>query len=172
MRVGPIGYLFDTEKSVLDEATKSAQISHNHKDAITGAQVVAICIFLARHNKSKTYIKQYIENKFGYSFNETIEELRERNTFDLNCKVTVYCAIMCFLASHDFQSAIQLGLSIGGDADTICCIIGSIAEAYYKNIPEDLIEFAKERIDSRMLAVINKFYGKVKMNSKIKIIKK
>ena len=47
MRVSPIGWLFDEWEDVIEEAKKSAIVSHNHPEGIKGAQCIAEAICLA-----------------------------------------------------------------------------------------------------------------------------
>ncbi len=139
MRVSSVGFAFEEETKVLAEAKRSAAITHNHEEGIKGAQAVAMAIFLARKGKSKQEIKDYVEHKFGYNLNRTIDEIRPSYTFDVSCQGSVPESIIAFLESENFEDAIRTAISIGGDSDTIASITGAISEAYYKLIPEELI---------------------------------
>ena len=81
-----------------------------------------------------------METHFGYDLSHTCEEIRPGYTFQESCQGTVPEAIIAFLDSTDFESAIRLAVSLGGDSDTIACITGGIAEAYYKEIPEEIVK--------------------------------
>ena len=140
MRASPIGWYCDSIDDVLKEAKKSAEVTHNHPEGIKGAQAVAAAVFLARKGKSKTDIKEYIETKFDYNLCRKIDEIRPQYTFNESCQGTVPEAIIAFLESNDFESAVRLTVSIGGDSDTIACITGAIAEAFYKKIPKHIAE--------------------------------
>jgi ADP-ribosylglycohydrolase len=140
MRASPIGWFYDNIDSVLAEAQKSAEVTHNHPEGIKGAQAAAAAVYLARTGKSKNEIKQFIVERFGYNLDRTIAEIRPGYTFDVSCRGSVPEAIIAFLESTDFENAIRLAVSIGGDSDTIACITGGIAEAFYKTIPEYIIE--------------------------------
>lgn len=140
MRVSPIGFAFKTLEETLNEAKKSAEVTHNHIEGIKGAQSVAAAIFLARNNSSKEEIKSYIENNFGYKLDRTINQVRFENQFDETCQGSVPESIICFLQSNDFEDAIRQSISIGGDSDTIACICGGIAEAFYKHIDKKIID--------------------------------
>jgi len=107
MRVSPIGFAFNDEKKVLDEAKKSAEITHNHEEGIKGAQAIAMCVFLARKSKTKKEIKKYVEYKFGYDLNQTIEEIRPNYKFDVSCQGSVPESIIAFMESTDFEDAIR-----------------------------------------------------------------
>ena len=113
---------------------------HNHPEGIKGAQATAAAIFLARNGKSKEEIKDYITKTFGYNLDRTCDEIRPEYDFNESCQGTVPEAIVAFLDSHDFESAIRLGVSLGGDTDTLTCITGGIAEAYYKAIPQNITD--------------------------------
>ena len=135
MRVSACGWVADTLEETERIAKISAEITHNHPEGIKGAQATAAAIFMARTGKSKAEIKGYISAKYGYNLNRTCDEIRPKYEFDGSCQGTVPEAIIAFLESTDFESAIRLAVSLGGDSDTLACITGGIAEAYYKVIP-------------------------------------
>lgn len=138
MRVSPVGVIGKDIIEVLDMAKYTAEITHNHPDGIRGAQAVASAIFLSFHGYSKEYIKDFIESKFKYDLSKTISEIRPDYDFDATCTGSVPQAIIAFLESKSVEHAIRLAVSLGGDADTQASIAGSIASAYYKNIPIDI----------------------------------
>src|SRR5450759_2824672 len=139
MRVSPVGFAFETIVDVLNEAKRSAEITHNHPEGIKGAQAVASAVFLAKKGSTKKEIRNYIESNFNYNLNRRIFDIRPLYNFDISCQGSVPEAIIAFLESNDFENAIRLAISIGGDSDTIASITGSISEAYYKDIPEEII---------------------------------
>jgi ADP-ribosylglycohydrolase len=141
MGVSPIGFAFKDLETVLTEAKKSAEVTHNHPEGIKGAQATAATIFLAITGKSKDEIKSYIEEKFGYNLQRTIDEIRPNYRFDVSCQGSVPESIIAFLDSTDFEDAIRNAISIGGDSDTIACICGGIAQAFY-GVPESIGEMA------------------------------
>ena len=140
MRVSPVGFGFNSLDKVLEEAQNSAKPTHNHPEGIKGAQVTASSIFLARKGASKGDIKTYIEDNFAYNLNEPLDQIRTNYKFDETCPGSVPQAIRAFLESNDYEDAIRKAISIGGDSDTIACIAGGIAQAYYKKIPNAIIE--------------------------------
>lgn len=119
MRVSPVGWAFDTLEETLKAAKQSAEITHNHPEGIKGAQAVAASIFLARTGMSKQAIKQYVETHFGYDLNRTCDEIRKTYRFDETCQGSMPKSIIAFLESTDYESAIRLTISLGGDADTM-----------------------------------------------------
>jgi ADP-ribosylglycohydrolase len=131
MRVSPIAYWKDTLEKVLEIATQSTDVTHNHPEGIKGAQAVASVIFMAKSNKGKEEIKKYIEDTFNYDLSESCDSIRQWYKFDVTCQGSVPQAIRCFYEATDFEDAIRLAISIGGDSDTIGCMTGSMAEAYY-----------------------------------------
>ncbi len=157
MRVSAIGYAFDTLDEVLNEAKKSAEPSHNHPEGIKGAQAVAASVFLARKGYDKQYIRGYITDTFSYNLNRTVEQIRPIYRFDATCPGSVPEAIIAFLDSTDFENAIRLAVSIGGDSDTIACITGGIAEAYYKGVPDDIKKKVLSMLDDRTREVVEGF---------------
>ena len=156
MRVSAAGWLYDTLERTREVARWTAQVSHNHPEGIKGAESTASAIFLARNGKSKDEIKNYIETEFGYNLNRTLDEIRPTYHHVESCQETVPEAITAFLESTDFEDAIRNGVSLGGDADTLTCITGGIAEAFY-GVPQNLIEECRNRLDKSFLAVIDKF---------------
>ena len=135
MRVSPVGWFFDTLEETLEVAKISAEITHNHPEGIKGAQATAAAIFLARTGKSKEEIRSYIEDTFGYDLSKSWEYWHPRYGWESSCQGTVPQAIIAFLDSTDFEDAIRKAVSLGGDSDTLACITGGIAEAFYKEVP-------------------------------------
>ena len=157
MRVSPVGFAFDTVDKVLSEAKSSAEVSHNHIEGIRGAQAVALAIFLARKFENKTIIRDEISSRFPYDLNRTVDEIRRGYRFDVSCQGSVPESIISFLESQSFEDAIKNAVSLGGDSDTMACIAGGIAQAYYKKIPEWMIREVKEKLPFDLLKVLNSF---------------
>ncbi len=158
MRVSPVGYAFETREKVLDEALKTAAITHNHPEGIKGAQAAAMAVFLARTSQSKNKIKKEIQTGFGYDLDRTLDEIRPAYHFDISCKGTVPQAVIAFLESVSFEDAIRNAISLGGDSDTLACICGGIAEAFYKEIPLDLLTLVREKLTTDLWSKTMDFY--------------
>lgn len=159
MRVSPIGWAFDSYQEVLRQAELSAAVSHNHTEGIKGAQCVADLIYHLRTGKiDKDAVKRCVKHSFGYEI-PPVAQIRETNSFNETCQVTVPQAISCFLEAKDFEETIRLAISIGGDSDTIGAIAGSIAEAYYK-IPDNIAVVAISKLPDDMFTVLHSFIGK------------
>lgn len=139
MRCSPTAYFANTLEEAIDLAAKSAKVTHNHPEGIKGAQATAAAIFLARSRESKQTIKERIEDMFGYKLGATVEEMRNKHSFDATCQITVPEAINAFLEGNTFEEVIKKAIWIGGDTDTIAAIAGSIAAAYY-GIPNTFVE--------------------------------
>jgi ADP-ribosylglycohydrolase len=153
MRVSPVGWLFDKEQTVLNEARKSASCAHNHPEGIKGAQATAIALYFARKGKEKLFIRQYITAKFGYDLHKTVDEIRKTYLYNESCQGTVPEALICFFESNSFEDAIRKAISIGGDSDTIGAITGGIAEAFY-DIPVELANKARSYLPNDMLEIL------------------
>ena len=110
-----------------------------------------------RKGSSKKEIKEKFESLFDYVLSQKLEQIIQSYTFDSTCEGSVPQAIIAFLESKDFEDAIRNSISLGGDADTQACITGSLAEAYYKNIPDEIASFVKWRIENDLLAVLDQF---------------
>lgn len=157
MRVSPVGFAFDTIDEVLLEAQRSAEVTHNHPEGIKGAQAIAASIFMAKLGQSKEQIREYIEDDFGYDLHQTIDEMRPWYRFDETCQGSVPQAIIAFLESSDYEDAVRNAVSLGGDSDTLGCMTGGIAQAYYKQIPNYIAERVREFLDEDLLAVVDEF---------------
>ena len=157
MRVGPIGVAFNNENDVLKEAEKSASCSHNHIEGITGAQAIALSVFLLRNGASKDELKERIGKVYDLSLN--VDEIRRINHYNETCQITVPQAIRSFIDSTSFEDAIRNAISIDGDSDTIAAMTGSLAEAYY-GVPEDLKRKAERFLPDDMRVILDQFYNR------------
>ena len=157
MRASAVGFSFNDIETVMEVAKQSAKVTHNHPEGIKGAQATATAIFLARQGKSKQAIKDYITQSFDYNLDFTLDEIRPTYKFDVTCQGSVPQAIVAFLESSDFENAIRLAISIGGDSDTIACITGGIASAFYKLIPTEIMDFVVDKLPSEYIEIMNKF---------------
>lgn len=147
MRVSPIGFVGDSIESVLNKAKKSAEITHNHEEGVKGAQATAVSIFLARMGQPKEEIKGFVESQFDYDLSIPIDTIRPSYEFDVSCQGTVPPAIRAFLDSKNFLHAIQLAISLGGDSDTLACITGGIAHAFYGKLNKEIIAYIFQTLD-------------------------
>jgi len=156
MRCSANGWVFDTLEETERVADLSAAITHNHPEGIKGAQSTAAAIFMARNGKSKEEIKEYISTRYGYNLNRTCDEIRPVYDWDSSCQGTVPEAMVAFLDSTDFESAIRLAVSLGGDSDTLACITGGIAEAFYGEIPNEMALKTWNLIPTDFKAILKK----------------
>jgi len=136
MRVSPVGFAFDSVEEVLKQAGMTAEISHNHPEGIKGAQATALAVYLARTGNSKEDIREQISRRFGYDLQRSVEKIRPAYSFRISCQETVPEAIVAFLDSVSYEDAVRNAISLGGDSDTLACITGGIAEAYYGGVPQ------------------------------------
>jgi ADP-ribosylglycohydrolase len=157
MRVSPVGFAFDTLDEVLAWAERSAAVTHDHVEGIRGAQATATAIFVARRERDKDAIKRAVESRFGYDLGARLDDIRPTYGFTELCRRTVPPALIAFLESTDYESAIRNAISLGGDADTLACICGGVAEAYYGGVPDDLVARARTLLDARLLDVVDRF---------------
>jgi ADP-ribosylglycohydrolase len=160
MRVSPIAYAFGDLETVLAEAEKSAEVTHNHPEGIKGAQALAHAIFIALHGATKEDIRKQISSLYGYDLDRTIDEIRPDYSFDVSCQGSVPEAIIAFLESTNFEDAIRLAISIGGDSDTIASMAGALAEAFYMEIPSAMEEQAFALLTEDLLAMTKRFVDK------------
>ena len=152
MRVSAVGWFFDTLEETERVAAISARITHNHPEGIKGAQATAAAIWMARNGKSKEDIRNYIEKTYGYDLHKTYEYWHPIYKWESSCQGTVPQAIIAFLDSTSFEDAMRKAVSLGGDSDTLACITGGIAEAYFKEIPR----FMADRVAERFPGIFHK----------------
>lgn len=160
MRVSPIGYAFNDLDSVLREAKLSCVYTHNNREAIQGAMAVAGCVFLARTGVLKEEIRNFVTKKIGYELAFSLDEIRLDYKFDSRTSYSVPPAIVAFLESVDYESAVRKAISIGGDSDTIACIAGGIAHAFYKSMPRYIYDKCYMLLDSGLKKTVNEFVRK------------
>ena len=168
MRVAPVGFACDDESSVLYAAERSAEVTHNHPEGIKGAQATALAVFMARRGASKEEIRDEIASRFGYDLRRTIAQIRPQYYFDVSCQGTVPEAIIAFLESRDYEDAVRLAISLGGDSDTLAAITGGIAHAFYRVIPDEITRPVRERLPDEFLAIADEFesrFGVARWNS-------
>jgi ADP-ribosylglycohydrolase len=157
MRVCPVGFAFSTEADVLDHARMSAQITHNHPEGIQGAQATALAVFLARTGQDKHIIKKRIATDFGYDLNRSIDDIRPSYTFDISCRGSVPEAIIAFLEAASWEDAVRNAISLGGDSDTLACITGGIAQAFYGSPPDPVSARVQETVTPDLWKIIRAF---------------
>ncbi|MBQ2310340.1 MAG: ADP-ribosylglycohydrolase family protein [Erysipelotrichales bacterium] len=162
MRASSAGWLYATLEETLHAAKLSAEVTHNHPEGIKGAQATAAAIYLARNGKSKEEIKDYIEKEFGYDLNKSMKDIVSKGHGEEICQVSVPQALVCFLRSDSFLDTIRKSVSIGGDSDTIACIAGSIAEAYY-GIDEEYVKEVYARLPEDLAKILDDFHESVKV---------
>ena len=156
MRVSSAGWLFDTLEQTRHMARLTAEVTHNHPEGIKGAESTASAIYLARTGHSKDEIKDYIVKEFGYDLSRTCDQIRPKYYHVESCQGTVPEAITAFLEGTDFEDVIRTAVSLGGDCDTLTCIAGSIAEAFY-GVPEQLKDECRSRLPKDMLDILGRF---------------
>ncbi len=138
MRVSACGWAAKSldEARALSYAVTS--VTHNHPEGIKGAEATAVAIFLARSGKRKSEIADHLR-KYYYPLDFTLDAIRPSYEFDETCQCTVPQAMESFLEGNSYEETVRLAVSLGGDADTLAAIAGSVAEAYY-GIPRDIEE--------------------------------
>lgn len=154
MRVSAAGAFATTLNEALELAERSAIVTHNHPMAIKGAQAVASAIWLALHGASKEDIKKYVEGSFGYNLARDYNEVQNSYSFDSSCQGSVPESIICFLVGSDYEDVIRHAIALGGDADTMAAIAGSIASAYFKQIPVHIISHCMHILPDEIKSVI------------------
>ena len=156
MRVSPAGWLYGNMEDTLHAAKLTAEVTHNHSEGIKGAQAIAASIFLARTGADKKQIKKYVEDNFGYDLDRTLAQIRPTYQFYAICQRSVPEAIISFLEGEDYEDTIRKAISLGGDSDTIACMAGGIAEAFF-GMPDYFKEESLRRLDQPMRQIVTDF---------------
>ena len=164
MRVSSVGWMYDTLPEVEAAARLTARVTHNHPEGIKGAEATAAAIFLARTGAGKEAIRRYLTETYAYDLARTTDDIRPAYRHVESCQETVPEAVIAFLESTDFENALRLAVSLGGDSDTLAAITGSIAEAYY-GMPDELRQEALARLDERLRDVYGRWVDFVRQLS-------
>jgi ADP-ribosylglycohydrolase len=160
MRVSPVGFAFSSEDEVLRQARLTAEITHNHPEGIKGAEAIALAVFLARTTRDKALIRNRIARLFGYDLDRPLDSIRPTYSFDVSCQGTVPEAIVAFLESGSYEDAIRNAISLGGDSDTLACITGGIAEAFYGGVPAAITGNVEQILASDLWEITEQFRAK------------
>lgn len=160
-----IGIFYGDLDLVRNVARWTAEVTHNHPEGVKSAEAVASAIFLARNKNSKSEIKSYVEKNFGYDLSRTLNEIRPNYRHETSAQKSIPEAIISFLEAYSFEDAIRNAVSLGGDADTLAAIAGSIAGAFF-GVPEEFISKAREKIPQEMLKMIDEVNLLVHMQNK------
>ena len=160
MRVSPAGWLYDDLELTLEVARLVTQITHNHPEGIKGAQATAMAIFLGRQGETAQNIRESIQERFEYKLDRSVDQCREEHIYNEFCQICVPDSIICALDSESYEDAVRNAVSLGGDADTLGAITGSIAELIH-GIPDDLVTQAQSYLDESFTPIIEEFYERV-----------
>lgn len=162
MRIGCCGIVGKTIDEVKKLSKIITEVSHNHSEALKGAEAISIAVFMAKNNSSKEEIKKYITDNY-YDLNFSLEEKRNLHGAGISCQDCVPQAFVAFFDSKNYEDAVRNAISIGGDSDTVAAIAGCIAGTYY-GIPRKYIKKANtffiEKYDYDLIEVIKKFEKK------------
>ncbi len=163
MRVCAVGFAFDDETTVLQQAAESAAPTHDHPEGIRGAQATALVILLARKGATKKEIRRRVQEHSGYDLSRAVKSIRPTYSFDVTCQGSVAESIIAFLDARRYEGSIRNAISLGGDADTQACIAGGVAEAFY-GVPATIDEGSRARLPKELLAILDEFQAAFSAN--------
>lgn len=163
MRVSAIAFAYESIPEIRREVKYCCHYTHNHKEAIRGAQAAAVAVFLARKQLSQDEIRTYLRKKFHLPLDTTLDEIRDTYVFDSRASYCVPPAIEAFLESDSYEDAVRKAVSIGGDSDTIACMAGGIAHAFYQKIPSRIFDEAMKRLDIGLKRTADEFEQRFKI---------
>jgi O-acetyl-ADP-ribose deacetylase (regulator of RNase III)/ADP-ribosylglycohydrolase len=170
MRVSAVGWLYDSLERTREVVRWTAEVTHNHPEGVKGAEATASAIYMARNGASKEEIKNHITENYGYDLTRTCDEIRPTYHHVESCQGTVPEAMTAFLEGNDFEDVIRTAVSLGGDCDTLTCIAGGIAEAFY-GVPLAMEAEVKSRLTEEMLRILEEFdelRGRIKPKNELK----
>lgn len=157
MRISPVAFVAKD----IDECKKLSKIitevTHNSHDGIIGGESIAVCGWMARNNYTKDEIAKYVSENY-YDLNFKLDDIRDNYRFTSSCKKSVPQAIEAFLEGNSFEDIIRCAISIGGDSDTIACMAGGIAEAFY-GVPDEYYQYAEKLCDPEMFKYVKILKG-------------
>lgn len=148
MRISPIGYAFDNENDIKKDAKLATMPTHNSKEAIVYATLIALIIFYAKNGMPREEILKKLNIELKY---------KPFKKFNTTCSQTFGNCVFAAFESSSFEESICRVLSYGGDTDTNACIVGAMAEAMYGINPK-LIEKAKGYIPNNFVKIIEGLY--------------
>ena len=155
MRISPVGFFACSEEEVKLLSRAVTAVSHDHPEALKGAEAAAMAIYLARTGSDMAAIRERIEQDY-YRIDFTLDGIRKTYAFDVSCQGSVPQALEAFFESESFEDAIRNAISIGGDSDTIAAITGGIAEAYY-GVPAATAWVAEQYLDSALHDILSRW---------------
>lgn len=165
MRVSPVGWAATSIEEAYELAKESADITHNHPQAVKGAQAVAGMIYFLKKGTPVNYAVAQIlsdldaDGYYAKIIAKSVDEIRPGYTFKVSSKNTVPQALVCLMEGKDFEDVIRNAISLGGDADTIAAIAGSMAEPLF-GIPDNIAKESLQRVDDEMRKTIIEFSKK------------
>lgn len=156
MRVSPVAWYCNTLDETIIEAKRTAEVTHNHPEGIKGAQAVAIAMYMARTGASKEEIKNAIQNTYAM-YDLTPKYSEYPKGFDETCQGTVALSLAIFFETGSWEEAVRVSIANGGDVDTIACIVGGIAEAYYGLVDKDVVKNVWVKLPDQMRRHVSEF---------------
>lgn len=174
MRISPVAYIAKSEDEVKKLSKIVTEITHNHPEGMKGAECIAVCIYKALHGATKEEIKEFVIKNYYPRIKELdYNELVANYIFNATCQGSIPEAIYCFLISDSLRDTIEKCILIGGDSDTIACIAGGIAEAYYQRDELSSFEDAYlylmiDRDVTKLISELHKIIGSSKFDKKPK----
>lgn len=152
MRVSSIPYFYkNDENKSINQALVATRISHNHPESYKAVSSLVKIIWGLSSGKMNFYdIKDCAQNNYG-----ELPQIKKIK-FNETCQGTMPICYSIILNSNSFEEAMRIAVGVGGDTDTICAIVGSIAEPLF-GIPEGIENKMWEYLDDDMGEIIKRF---------------
>ncbi len=160
MRVSPVIWFANNIYDVVDLATWSAEITHNHPEGIKGAVVTATAGYMAKTGANKECIKRYVQKQYPGSCKETWEEIAMWQEHIETCMNALPVAMSAFVEGESYEDVIKTAIACGGDTDTIAAIAGAVAEPFY-GVPEEIKREGLVRLPPDLRRITIEFYKEI-----------
>lgn len=154
MRTSAAGWLAADEAEADALAAAQAAVSHDHPDAVAGAQAVARAVLALRRGTPVEAVRGALERAFGYDLAPGVA--LAGGGFDVSAAGTVPAALAAAFEADDWEGAVRRAVGLGGDTDTLACIAGAVAEARH-GVPEAIAARSRDHLTEDLLAVLDRF---------------
>jgi len=157
MRVSPVALLAKSLDEVDLLSDKTAEVTHNHLEGLRGARALAGAVWLARQGLSADELRTRLTERYGYDLSLTVTALSADFGFTVLAEETVPMAIISALEATSWESAVANAMAIGGDADTLACMAGAVAEARF-GLPVPYARQSLRYLTPEMVEVLTNLY--------------
>lgn len=144
-RVSSIPLTTHSTIQMINDCISATAPTHNSEAGVKASLTLGMFIMMAINHYPKEKIKTVLDSYYPYDLPASLQDLRANMTFNRTCSETMPICLYVIYNTANFEDAIRLTLSLGGDVDTNCAIVGAMAEALY-GMPSELLEETQKYI--------------------------